>query len=1065
MDRIPFTKKSLIDWAGEQAVREADQLVHKGLVLEASYDPPSVTGSILVHNRPMETSFRILPDGNIESGCPCYTNRERGLICSHVIAIALVLIKRATDPLRDAKFREELRRASRLAAIREDEYLKRVPPNTPGATPATVRVRLGERWLDGYRDGAVPVFCEIVARGNAVPLGDASREVPFAFTKEDEALLFVLEDISEGPAHSELRLTRFDLANVIRLHAGRELPCASCDPITVNRTKVNTYLHMDVDRENGELILNAHTELPFLRPGEFPVYVISGNSGWAFGAENLWPLANVLPDAYREIYDTPVIVHRPDVLRFMHQELPAISKFARVESDIAMDLFSVDPALPRFRLLVRGSPASLSAVLYAVYGQIELVAAKPDPKGHFSFPDPADLMRYFVRNDAAERHALSVLAASGFAGQSGDELGSVVGNRQVLNFLGSGLPSLRRAGWDVAVEGRAAPYMDELEFATPVVHVNEAPGQNWFDVAFDFEDMQGVSLSQADIHLALRHGDSFIKKGNRTVLVDADAIGAMQDVFADCISRDSDEPGNFRLASIYAPFVKSSLDALDGVDVEDDPAWRSRAEACNRTSRLEPVHLPDGLSSILRSYQRDGVDWLRFLEMNGFCGLLADEMGLGKTVQTLAWLSLERDDPAFRGKPALIVCPTSIVENWAEEAARFVPALKPMIIAGPERKEKWERVDDADIAIISYALLRRDIDACLQHEFSAMVLDEAQHIKNRSTQNARAAKKVRAGHRVVLTGTPVENSVTDLWSIMDFLMPGYLGSHDHFRQHYERPITQNNSEGNLAQSKLRRKLHPFLLRRLKTEVARDLPPKIERVSMCTLTPDQKLVYKELLATSRRRINGLVSKRGFNKCRMEILATLMRLRQTCCHLGLLHLPDLEPKHPSGKMDLFLELLDEAMDGRHRVLVFSQFVSMLTILRRELETRSVDYCYLDGSTKERMKVVHRFNTCKDIPAFLISLKAGGTGLNLTGADMVIHFDPWWNPAVENQATDRAYRIGQKRTVYSVKLITRGTVEEKVLELQQRKQAVIDATIETDERVMQSLSWEDIRDVLEL
>jgi SNF2 family DNA or RNA helicase len=426
---------------------------------------------------------------------------------------------------------------------------------------------------------------------------------------------------------------------------------------------------------------------------------------------------------------------------------------------------------------------------------------------------------------------------------------------------------------------------------------------------------------------------------------------------------------------------------------------------------------------------------------------------------------MQRHAEEARGRPALIVCPTSIVENWAEESARFVPSLRVTLIVGPDRERKWEETAGRDIAVTSYAILRRDIELAARQEFSVVVLDEAQHIKNRSTQNAAAAKRLKAAQRLVLTGTPVENSMSDLWSIMDFLMPGYLGAHEAFRGGYELPIGRGGPDGDLAHRKLRRKLHPFLLRRMKTDVARDLPPKIARIASCSLTEDQQTVYRELLDSSRRRIRDMVASRGLNPCRMEILSTLMRLRQVCCHLELLKLPDLKPQFPSAKTDLFFELLDEALDSGHRVLVFSQFVSMLAILRREMDARNLAYCYLDGATKDRLRIVHTFNTNREIPAFLISLRAGGTGLNLTGADMVIHFDPWWNPAVEDQATDRAYRIGQKRTVYGVKLITRGTVEEKVLALQERKKSIISATLDSDEQVMKSLAWEDIQELLEL
>ena len=405
------------------------------------------------------------------------------------------------------------------------------------------------------------------------------------------------------------------------------------------------------------------------------------------------------------------------------------------------------------------------------------------------------------------------------------------------------------------------------------------------------------------------------------------------------------------------------------------------------------------------------------------------------------------------------------MENWKEEVEKFTPNLKMVILHGSRRHSFWKKIPDSDIVITSYALMRRDIEKHLEYTYAIAILDEAQHIKNRATQNAVAAKKIKANHRLVLTGTPIENGVSDLWSIMDFLMPGYLGKHTDFRDFYEYPIQNGGEEGEYVQAKLRRKLHPFLLPRLKKDVAKDLPQKIERIAPCNLTQDQHRVYTQLLEESKRRINDMVQKDGFNKSRMEILKTLLRLRQTCCHIDLLKLDNIKSQHPSAKMELFFELLNEALDGKHRVLVFSQFTSMLAILKEEMTERNLEFCYLDGSTKDRQSVVRKFNQNHEIPVFLMSLKAGGTGLNLTGADMVIHFDPWWNPAVESQATDRAHRIGQKRTVYSVKLITKGTVEEKVLAMQQRKQSVIDATLITDEQIMKKLTWDDVQELLNL
>ena len=1063
--RPPITHQVLINWAGERVFRDAQTLAERNLVQEVTYEPPLVTGTILWSNRPLKTAVRLLPGGSAENRCPCRDSKERGIICAHVVALCLELIRRMNNPELEIMKREEMRRAARLASVNEAAYLKRARIGEAGSVAARLVLTLGADWRAGVASSRVPLSCAIALNGDSVPLDQVRPDVCLGLSQKDEAILFVLEDIAGGPAGASLELGPHDFLSLLHLLQGLTLlEEGQPDPITVGAARLQSYLHLDLDHENGDLILMLHTEVPFQKASEPPFYVVAGRHGWVFGARHFWPLEQVLPEPIRAIYTEPVIIARPAVPRFLQAELPILSGFMRIESDLSADLFTIEPAEPRFRMLVRGSPASLAATVYAEYDGFRLVAGKKDPAGHFAIPDPADLMRYTVRNMPAEQAALQSLSAYGLRGAAGDTLEPVVGCREVLNFQGTHIPALRRAGWRVELEGRISEVMDGMDFATPVVHIQgDSTRAGWFDVGFDFEDGSGNRLSPADIQRALLKGESFLQCGGRTILLDAAAIDSMMEVFRDCSSGEGDTPGSFRMPAVYSAYVKASLDALDGVDVETPPAWRIAAERQGRLLPVETVPLPATLDQTLRPYQKEGVNWLRFLEVNTFGGILADEMGLGKTLQTLTWLQLERHHPAARGRPALIICPTSLVNNWVEETQRFVPGMRVLPISGSDRHARWTELPNAHLVVTSYALLRRDIARYREQEFSVLVLDEAQHIKNRSTQNAILAKEIRASHRVVLTGTPIENSVSDLWSIMDFLMPGYLGSHDTFRQHYELPVGQGGPDGQMAQLRLRRKLQPFLMRRMKTEVARDLPARIERLATCALSADQKAVYKELVESSRRRLTDLVAKQGFQRSRMEVLKTLLRLRQVCCHLDLLRLSGLKAEAPSAKMDLFFELLDEALDGGHRVLVFSQFVSMLTILRAQMEQRQIAFCYLDGATKDRMGEVHRFNTNRSIPVFLISLKAGGTGLNLTGADMVIHFDPWWNPAVENQATDRAHRIGQKRTVYSIKLITKGTVEEKVLALQNQKKAVIDATLSGGENAFSAMSWENIQELL--
>lgn len=1059
-----LTRKRLVDWAGEQVVREAEGLVDRGLVMEVQVDPPWVRGAVLWNHYPLRTSFEILSSGLIESHCPCRLNRERGLVCPHTMALGVWLLRHATDSDRGARLEAELRRARRVVTVDERAYLRRATSDTPGAVSAGLHVVLGPDWRNGFRRGRVPLRVLVQVRGQSLLAPDEVRpETPLILSRRDENLLYVFEDICGGPPRGSIEVSPGDFLNLLEILKGHHVEEEGVGTMEVGVIPLTTHLRMVLDETTGEIVLSVHTELPLATADTRPFHMVFGRKGWVAGGSHFWPLSNVLPTPYHALYEESVRISRAEVLRFLRRELPLLRRSAAVESTVTEDLFTVEPAEPRFRLIVCGSPASLSARLLAVYGALEVSAGAPDPRDGFGVPDPEDLLHYFVRNPEAEQEALDLLAKAGLKGSSGASLEGIVGNREVLNFLGGHLPALRRRGWQIELHGRIQAYLETAEFVVPVVRIRETEQSGWFDVGFEFEDGSGVRLLPTEVHDALRRGEAFVRRGNRPVLIDVQAVEAMHEVFADCATAEGDLPGTFRIAHTYAPYVHESLRVLDGVDVEEPPEWKAKARTFRSPAELEPVTLPPELDRRLRPYQKEAVRWLHFLFANGFGGILADEMGLGKTVETLAWLTVARRRPELQGKPFLIVCPSSLVENWVEEAARFTPDLRSMTWSGPDRHNQWEHLALADLVVTSYAVLRRDVERLAQVEFGAVVLDEAQHIKNRSTQNAQAAKSLRAVYRLVLTGTPLENSVADLWSIMDYLMPGYLGSAESFRLRYELPVSRQTPDAEPALARLRRKLRPFLLRRRRSEVARDLPPKIQRVLRSSLTPEQKAVYTELLTASRRRLQEMVSRVGFHAARIEILTTLLRLRQVCCHLGLLNLPGLAPRAPSGKLEQFLELLDEATDGGHRMLVFSQFVSMLQILRAELDQRNVAYCYLDGSTRERMQVVHRFNSDRSMPVFLISLKAGGTGLNLTGADMVVHFDPWWNPAVEEQATDRAYRIGQRRTVYSIKLIAAGTVEEKVLALQERKRSVIEATLESDEALLEHLTWDDVRELL--
>jgi hypothetical protein len=1053
---VPFTEKILKDWAGHQTFKGGKLIFERGKVEKVTFDPPFVTGQLSIGIRGMRSKFEVLKDGLVENHCPCRENREEGKICAHLVALGLEAVRLYSDPMRVDKMEEEKRRAERLASFDESAYHTRSPDGTPGI----LRITLKQSWREHLAKGQVPLRCAVEVNHKVIPLNEFPKKTPLALSPADDNLLFVLEDISEGPAKGKLTASLSDFINILELCHGKEIREGGREGyLMVDENITTTFLRIELDEETGELVLSIHTQ-----EDEPLTCVVSGGNGWILQQEIFTKLDTVLPGPMRKIYDGPVRIPRDAIPAFMKNELPMLQKMTRVESELTPDLLALSPAKPRFRLAVEGTQTALSATLYAEYGIVQLVAGRDEALGHFSIPSEDDLLEFQIRNPEAEQEALEIVTSAGFRGRRGDMLMQIRGTREVLNFLGGSMPRLRRLGWRIDLDGMVSAFMDQAETTVPVVHVNSSASSGFFEVGYDYETTGGQSLDDSDIQRAINMGEAFIEKKGRTILLDIDAVETAREVFSDCSTGPGEKPGSFRMNDIHAAYVQSSLQTLDGVDIETAPEWMAKAETQNRGTRMEPVPLGT-LEGTLRDYQKSGVYWLSFLERSGFCGILADEMGLGKTLQTLTWLQLQRQNEDVRGNPSLIVCPTSLVENWAEEAEKFTPQLRVLKMHGADRHSHWDQVADSDLVITSYALIRRDLDEYLKHNFAIAALDEAQHIKNRTTQNAGAVKKIQAHHKLVLTGTPIENSVADLWSIMDFLMPGYLGHHKAFREHYELPIQAGGPDAELAQIKLRRKLHPFLLRRLKKEVAKDLPDKIQRVAHCTLSKDQHAVYKQLLEGAKRKINDMVDAQGFNKSRMEILKTLLQLRQTCCHIDLLKLPNLKSEFPSAKMELFFELVDEALDAGHRILVFSQFTSMLKIIREELEARELKYCYLDGTTKDRQERVRTFNTDRSIPLFLISLKAGGSGLNLTGADMVIHFDPWWNPAVEDQATDRAHRIGQKNTVYSVKLITKNTVEEKVLQMQQRKKSVIDATLEKDGDIGQSLTWKDVQELLSI
>ncbi|MHC6224873.1 DEAD/DEAH box helicase [Pseudomonas sp. X10] len=623
-----------------------------------------------------------------------------------------------------------------------------------------------------------------------------------------------------------------------------------------------------------------------------------------------------------------------------------------------------------------------------------------------------------------------------------------------LRFARQDLPRLREAGWEIDIQRDFAFNLHEVDdwYAT----VEEAPGHEWFDLELGIVvNGQRHSLLPIVLHLLrsspelLRPAELAKRSDDEHLVIDLNRarhdstalrvalpygrIKAVMKTLGELyLGEDSSGP-SLRLAAADAPRLN---------DIEHLPLqWEGGAQVRDLARRLRDarelqVSPPQGLNATLRPYQQQGLNWLQSLRELGVGGILGDDMGLGKTLQTLAHLLLEKQAGRLQ-QPALVVMPTSLVPNWLDEAERFAPQLRVRALQGAGRNKHFASLQDYDLILTTYALLPRDLVHFTAQPWHLLVLDEAQNIKNANSKAALAVRELTANQRLCLTGTPMENNLGELWSIFHFLMPGWLGDSKRFTQDYRTPIERHGDSERM--SHLASRIRPFLLRRTKEQVAHELPPKTEMVHWVELSDAQRDTYETVRVAMDKKVRDEIARNGAARSQIVILDALLKLRQVCCDLRLVKGVEVKASQTDkGKLGSLLEMLEELLSEGRRVLLFSQFTSMLALIEQELQKRQVRYSLLTGETRDRRAPVQAFQNGES-SVFLISLKAGGTGLNLTAADTVIHYDPWWNPASENQATDRAYRIGQDKPVFVYKLITRGTVEEKIQKLQQEKAAL--------------------------
>ncbi|MBI5437695.1 MAG: DEAD/DEAH box helicase family protein [Nitrosomonadales bacterium] len=742
-----------------------------------------------------------------------------------------------------------------------------------------------------------------------------------------------------------------------------------------------------------------------------------------------------------------------EVLREMVPDLPPPSTDRlRVIETTLIPVLLLDTSKPSWMGSFRGYRYGTQKLDFARvkfrYGD---AALSPGHPGEFVTLQNGETVRV-TRDQKSEKHALKSLGGYGLEELSGYGTPDNIGDRPIFvlesekswpSFMQQAIPQMREAGWEIAVPQGFRHHVLEVE-AWEAEFGEEEDG--WFSLNMGIV-VNGQRLPLAPMLHALFRVDPrwldasqlgqtdddeqielLLKEGGR-VHVPAGRIKPLARTLIELFDGRADS--KIRL-SRYDVARIGELSGMERWQFKGMDAVMELANKLKNTAGIKAVSPPDGFALQLRPYQLEGLSWLQYLREQELAGILADDMGLGKTAQALAHLLLEKQS-GRTDKPSLVVLPTSLIFNWKRETERFAPQLKLLSLHGKERAEHFPTIPEHDVVITTYPLLWRDEKALAEHDYHLLILDEAQTVKNVSSQAAQVVRKLNARHRLCLTGTPLENHLGELWAQFDFLLPGLLGDAKQFTKTWRTPIEKQGNK--LRRDLLAKRVKPFILRRRKEDVALELPPKTFIIRTVELEGGQRDLYETVRTAMDQRVREEIAAKGFARSHIIILDALLKLRQVCCDPRLLKLTAAKKVKERAKLDMLMEMLPELVSEGRRILVFSQFTSMLELIETDLASEKLGYVKLTGDTQNREEVVRRFQD-GEVPIFLISLKAGGVGLNLTAADTVIHYDPWWNPAVENQATDRAHRLGQTKNVFVYKLVVAGSIEEKILALQEKK-----------------------------
>jgi superfamily II DNA or RNA helicase len=751
--------------------------------------------------------------------------------------------------------------------------------------------------------------------------------------------------------------------------------------------------------------------------------------------------APLIPAEYADEFSQRLILEHPSL------SLPAPKKIDLIEADQLTPM----PKLTLFGLQISPQKYVHFMQINFVYGDWTLAALVLEDYGVVKTERGLVQIKRHVETEQLAIHRLAKL---GFTPVPSMEIGKsellLFSEANTImdsasrwgDFLQNSLLELEQEGWIIDVDDSFL-----LNFQTAQNwEANISEGQNdWFEMSFNIE-IDGQPLPLLPLIMPVLENYDLknlpeilsIPLGEHNYLtLSSDKIKPFLNVLIELFNSSTPgKDGSLKLSRFNASTLADLEEHNHGLfSIRGGVAVRELGQKLKNFTGIQDVALPHNLQAELRPYQQQGLNWLQFLREYQFAGILADDMGLGKTVQTLAHLLLEKQGGRMR-LPSLIIAPTSLMSNWRRETERFTPDLKILILQGTERKQLFYKIRDYDLILTTYPLLSRDEETLLEQDYHYLILDEAQTIKNPLSKAAQLVRRIKSNHRLCLTGTPMENHLGELWAQFDFLMPGFLSDRATFTKTYRTPIEVHGDSEQRAQ--LSRRIAPFMLRRTKQEVATELPAKTEIIRSVPLYPKQAALYESIRLTMEKKVRDAIAQKGLAGSHITILDALLKLRQTCCDPRTLRLVEAQKVQESAKLDLLMEMLPEQLEEGRRILVFSQFTRMIALIENELNSRKIGYTKLTGQTRNRDDAIELFKSGA-VDVFLISLKAGGVGLNLTEADTVIIYDPWWNPAAESQAADRAHRIGQDKPVFVYKLITENTVEEKIIAMQDRKRAL--------------------------